>query len=123
MDCSNTNCNFFDSKMTDNCSKGEPPNVENCAQRSHGNFEIPERNELELLAAVTTEHSARLDLLEGSVIQFFEYEHLPEHLQEISKPICELAEIMILRLPDNKEKEIGLRKLLEAKDCFVRANL
>ena len=25
--------------MTDNCSKGEPPNVANCAQRSHGNLE------------------------------------------------------------------------------------
>jgi hypothetical protein len=26
-------------------------------------------------------------------------------------------------LPDGPEKTTGLRKLLEAKDCFVRANL
>lgn len=37
---------------------------------------------------------------------------------------CEgLAEEMIQRLPDGPELSAGLRKLLEAKDCFVRASL
>jgi len=55
--------------------------------------------------------------------KFFEYKHLPEHLQEISKPIGELAEAMEKRLPSGAEKSAGMRKLLEAKDCFVRSRL
>lgn len=57
------------------------------------------------------------------ILQFFEYEHLPEHLQEISKPIGELARNMAERLPSNPETTAGLRKLLEAKDCLVRAKI
>jgi hypothetical protein len=34
-----------------------------------------------------------------------------------------LAEAMIVELPDGPELTAGLRKLLEAKDCFVRAAL
>ena len=58
-----------------------------------------------------------------AVLKFFEYEHLPEHLQEISKPLCDLAHEMAESLPENAEVTVGLRKLLEAKDCFVRAKL
>ena len=57
------------------------------------------------------------------ILKYFEYEHLPDHLQEISKPICVLAKNMDLELPDFAEKSAGLRKLLEAKDCLVRAHL
>ncbi len=57
------------------------------------------------------------------IIKFFSYAHLPESLQAISKPIGDLAEEMDKSLPDGAEKSAGLRKLLEAKDCFVRANL
>jgi hypothetical protein len=56
-------------------------------------------------------------------MKFFAFEHLPPQLQEISKPIGELAEKFDSTLPDGAEKSAGLRKLLEAKDCFVRANL
>ena len=55
--------------------------------------------------------------------KYFSYKHLPEKLQEVSKPISELAKAMDVILPDNAEKSAGLRKLLEAKDCFVRARL
>jgi ferritin-like protein len=55
------------------------------------------------------------------LLQFFAYEHLPEHLQAVSKPFCELARQMALRLPNNPETTTALRKLLEAKDCAVRA--
>ena len=58
-----------------------------------------------------------------NVDRFFAYAHLPESLQEISKPIGELAKLMDTVLPDGAEKSTGMRKLLEAKDCFVRANL
>lgn len=56
-------------------------------------------------------------------MKFFDYGHLPEHLQEVSKSIGELARKMDDELPENAEKTAGMRKLLEAKDCFVRAEL
>ena len=40
-----------------------------------------------------------------------------------SKPIGDLAKAMDDSLPDGPEKSAGLRKLLEAKDCLVRAKL
>jgi hypothetical protein len=55
--------------------------------------------------------------------KYFAYAHLPQHLQEISKPMGDLAKLMQDTLPDSEEKAIGMRKLLEAKDCFVRAKL
>ena len=57
------------------------------------------------------------------LLQFFEYQHLPPHLQEVSKPFCELAHTMIRTLPGNPESTVAMRKLLEAKDCAVRAKL
>ncbi len=56
-------------------------------------------------------------------MKFFNYEHLPEHLQRVSKPIGDLARQMNESLPDNEEREVGLRKLLEAKDALVRSAL
>lgn len=61
--------------------------------------------------------------VENPIMKHFAYEHLPEHLQAVSKPICELARKMNAELPNGAEKSAGLRKLLEAKDCFVRAAL
>ena len=58
-----------------------------------------------------------------NVDKYFEYSHLPEHLQSISRPMKELQELMEKLLPDGAEKSAGMRKLLEAKDCFVRAKL
>ena len=55
--------------------------------------------------------------------RFFAYAHLPQHLQEVSQPVAQLASVMRDVLPDNEERAVGMRKLLEAKDCFVRAAL
>lgn len=57
------------------------------------------------------------------LLRYFEYGHLPEHLQTISRPCAGLATQMVAELPDGPELTTGLRKLLEAKDCFVRAAL
>lgn len=57
------------------------------------------------------------------IMKYFAYEHLPMRLQAISEPIARLAEAMEAVLPESAEKSAGLRKLLEAKDCFVRARL
>ena len=62
------------------------------------------------------------------ILQFFEYEHLPAHLQDISRPFCVLAKGLVsdselIGLPRNPERTVALRKLLEAKDAAVRARL
>lgn len=57
------------------------------------------------------------------IMKYFAFSHLPPFLQTVSAPIGQLAETMDADLPDGPEKSAGLRKLLEAKDCFVRAAL
>lgn len=59
----------------------------------------------------------------STTIQYFEYQHLPEKLQGVSKMVYDLAHNMEVLLPDGPEKSAGMRKLLEAKDCFVRSYL
>jgi len=59
----------------------------------------------------------------AAILKFFTYEHLPVDLQAISQPMAEMAHSMAQTLPQNAELTTGLRKLLEAKDCFVRARL
>lgn len=58
-----------------------------------------------------------------AIIQYFAYAHLPPHLQEVSKPLGDIAQQMLNTLPPCAERSAGLRKLLEAKDCFVRAKI
>lgn len=63
---------------------------------------------------------------EFPILKFFKYTHLPNHLKDISKPFCDLAESIAEKaIPggENAEVAAGLRKLLEAKDCIVRAML
>ncbi len=55
------------------------------------------------------------------IMQYFSYIHLRPEMQEISRPFCELAQMMVARLPRNPERTVALRKLLEAKDAAVRA--
>jgi hypothetical protein len=57
------------------------------------------------------------------LLQFFEYGHLPPHLQMISAQFHSLAHWIEQELPRNPERTVALRKLLESKDCAVRANL
>jgi hypothetical protein len=57
------------------------------------------------------------------LLQFFEYGHLPEKLRVVSQPFGELAQRLIEACPRNPERTVALRKLLEAKDCAVRAVL
>jgi hypothetical protein len=63
------------------------------------------------------------DQLTEPMLQFFEYAHLPPKLQAISKPFGDLASDIVANLPRNPERTVALRKLLEAKDCAVRAAL
>ena len=58
-----------------------------------------------------------------STMKYFKYEHLPAHLKPISKLFGDLAQTLESNVPGGPEKSAGMRKLLEAKDCFVRASL
>ena len=57
------------------------------------------------------------------IARWFDYRHLPaESLAVKASVTCsETARKMIENLPDSPELVAGLRHLLEAKDCFVRA--
>lgn len=55
------------------------------------------------------------------VLKFFAYAHLPDNLQRISKPFCDLASTVAESAPNSRETTVALRKLLEAKDAAVRA--
>ena len=59
----------------------------------------------------------------STTIKYFEYAHLPQALQDVSKPLSDLAHLMEDTLPDGPEKSAGMLNLLEAKDCFVRSKL
>lgn len=57
------------------------------------------------------------------LLDYFEFGHLPTHLQEVSALFHDLAQLMAWDLNTERTQEVvaGLRKLLESKDCFVRA--
>lgn len=57
------------------------------------------------------------------VLRYFHYAHLPESLQNRSKPFCDLARQIIDTTSRNPERTVALRKLLEAKDAAIRAGL
>ena len=57
------------------------------------------------------------------MLQFFVSGHLRPELQPIAEAFRELAQEIAQTLPRNPERTVALRKLLEAKDCAVRALL
>ena len=57
------------------------------------------------------------------MLKWFEYRHLPDKLQAVSQPFGDLAVSVVDTILPGPERTAGLRKLLEAKDCLVRAKL
>lgn len=56
--------------------------------------------------------------------KYLTYDHLTDaQLKNTSQTIALAAEMLLKGVPDGPEKAEGFRKLLEAKDCFVRACL
>lgn len=83
---------------------------------------------LEKLRELVLEHSPdseylRTDMCKVPMLTFFAYEHLPPHLREISKHFHDLAVRMVTDLPQNFELDHALHRLVEAKDCAVRAKI
>lgn len=60
---------------------------------------------------------------EERMLKWFAYEHLPDHLQAASKPFCQLAAELCEVCASGPERTVALRKLLEAKDAAVRAQI
>lgn len=58
---------------------------------------------------------------EDRMTKWFNYEHLPEPLQAVSRPFGELARWIVDMVQPGPERTVALRKLLEAKDAAVRA--
>lgn len=61
-----------------------------------------------------------------ALLRHFSYDHLPSDLAEVSRPFSDLANVLCQRATANQiapdaEFTTALRKLLEAKDCAVRA--
>jgi hypothetical protein len=59
----------------------------------------------------------------SDILKYCEYSHLPINLEEVSKPFHDLIHKMDEYLDDCAEKSAGLRKILEAEDCCIRAAL
>jgi hypothetical protein len=57
------------------------------------------------------------------MLSYFEYEHLPTDLRAISAHFHDLAHTLSAAIPSGAEATTAIRKLLEAKDCAVRAAL
>ena len=62
-------------------------------------------------------------LTDEPILRYFHYAHLPPQLQVVSIMFFELASSLIALVPRNAERTVSLRKLLEAKDAAVRANV
>jgi len=57
------------------------------------------------------------------MLKWFEYLHLPPHLQDVSRNFNQLATDLCNQVQAGPERTVALRKLLEAKDAAVRAKL
>ncbi len=71
-------------------------------------------------------HPARTEFTDEEIatdpiLRYFHYTHLPPTLRDVSREFARLARHVIDTVPRNAERSAGLRKLLEAKDCAVRA--
>lgn len=69
------------------------------------------------------DHTKQERMRQEPVMEFFEYGHLPDFLQEISRPFCELANKVYEQQTPSAERTKALDLLLASKDAAVRAYL
>lgn len=55
------------------------------------------------------------------IMQFFAYEHLTDNTWLTGASYSDLAKHLIFELPENQERGVALRKLLESRDAAMRA--
>ena len=57
-------------------------------------------------------------------LEYFDYKHLPEPLHAHSKKFHDFVMDITKEVDmNNPETQAGIRKMLEAKDCIVRARM
>ena len=54
-------------------------------------------------------------------LKLFAYQHMSSPVQFICEPFSTMAKWVVETLPDNEERTIALRQLLEARNFAVRA--
>lgn len=59
--------------------------------------------------------------MRDTLTQFFTYSHLSAELAAVSKLFADLNQHIVDTIPPSPERTAAQRKLLEAKDCAVRA--
>ena len=70
------------------------------------------------------EHYFSADLIQTDpILAYFDYKHLPSNLQGVSALFANFAELLYDDVPRSAERTMAFRKLLEAKDCAIRAAL
>ncbi len=61
-------------------------------------------------------------MTKNRMMRWFAFGHLRDgKMQDVSRKFTELAEWLDENVAEGAEKTAGMRKLVEAKDCFVRA--
>ena len=94
---------------------------------------IPDRKDTKLCSHDESHSNARQEAVDAtnlhpgvkSLLDWFSYDHLTSgQVREMSRQFANFAEWAVL-FADINDPEVtaGLRKLLEAKDCFVRAKV
>jgi hypothetical protein len=104
--------------------KGCMPKTQIVEPNAAQDFHVWDTRDLRVHEIQPGEELAAAPAAEGEpILQFFAWAHLPERLQDVSRPFGELANGIVETLPRNPERTVALRKLLEAKDAAVRAKL
>jgi hypothetical protein len=57
------------------------------------------------------------------LLTYFHFHRLPPDLAPVSEPFCLLAQWIDANLPQNPERTVALRKLIESRDAAVRARI
>jgi hypothetical protein len=61
---------------------------------------------------------------EETILEYFKYDHLPAHLQQVSKIFADAAAMILVVSPNpSAERTVALYKLLESRDHAVRSVL
>lgn len=69
------------------------------------------------------DEAVKLARVQNPILQFFRVDHLPPNMQPMAAAFASMAVAMANVLPDNIEKQVCLRRLMEAKEGAVRALL
>lgn len=60
---------------------------------------------------------------EERMLKWFKFDHLPEHLKEVSFHFSEMAHRIVFLCEPGPERTVALRCLLESKDAAVRSKV